>query len=60
MKDYPVERMMRIAKVTQVYEGANQFNVGGSSTIIKKSLKSNSTQAASKMSRCKAPEIPKK
>jgi alkylation response protein AidB-like acyl-CoA dehydrogenase len=24
MKDYPVERMMRDAKVTQVYEGANQ------------------------------------
>lgn len=25
MKDYPVERMMRDAKVTQVYEGANQI-----------------------------------
>ena len=25
MKDYPVERMMRDAKVTQIYEGANQF-----------------------------------
>ncbi len=24
MKDYPVERMMRDAKVTQIYEGANQ------------------------------------
>jgi butyryl-CoA dehydrogenase len=25
MKDYPVERMMRDAKVTQIYEGSNQF-----------------------------------
>ena len=25
MKDYPVERMMRDAKVTQIYEGANQI-----------------------------------
>jgi len=25
MKDYPVERMMRDAKVTQIYEGTNQF-----------------------------------
>ncbi len=24
MKDYPLERMMRDAKVTQIYEGANQ------------------------------------
>jgi len=24
MKDYPVERMMRDAKVTQIYEGVNQ------------------------------------
>lgn len=26
MKDYPVERMMRDAKVTQIYEGANQVH----------------------------------
>jgi alkylation response protein AidB-like acyl-CoA dehydrogenase len=25
MKDYPVERMMRDAKVTQIYEGTNQI-----------------------------------
>jgi len=25
MKDYPVERMMRDAKVTQIYQGSNQF-----------------------------------
>jgi alkylation response protein AidB-like acyl-CoA dehydrogenase len=24
MKDYPIERMMRDAKVTQVYDGPNQ------------------------------------
>ena len=24
MKDYPVERMMRDAKITQIYEGTNQ------------------------------------
>jgi alkylation response protein AidB-like acyl-CoA dehydrogenase len=27
MKDYPVERMMRDAKVTQIYEGANQVQL---------------------------------
>lgn len=27
MKDYPVERMMRDAKVTQIYEGANQYQL---------------------------------
>ena len=26
MKDYPVERMMRDAKLTQIYEGTNQIN----------------------------------
>jgi alkylation response protein AidB-like acyl-CoA dehydrogenase len=25
VKDYPVERMMRDAKITQIYEGANQI-----------------------------------
>jgi alkylation response protein AidB-like acyl-CoA dehydrogenase len=25
MKDYPVEKMMRDAKVTQIYEGSNQI-----------------------------------
>ena len=25
-KDYPVERMMRDAKITQIYEGTNQIN----------------------------------
>jgi len=25
MKDYPVEKMMRDAKITQIYEGANQI-----------------------------------
>ena len=25
MRDYPVERMMRDAKVTQIYEGTNQI-----------------------------------
>ncbi|MDQ1351812.1 MAG: hypothetical protein QG657_2117, partial [Acidobacteriota bacterium] len=25
MKEYPVEKMMRDAKVTQIYEGANQI-----------------------------------
>jgi acyl-CoA dehydrogenase len=25
MKDYPVERMMRDAKVTQIWEGTNQI-----------------------------------
>ena len=24
MKDYPVEKMMRDAKITQIYEGTNQ------------------------------------
>jgi hypothetical protein len=24
LKDYPVERMMRDAKITQIYEGTNQ------------------------------------
>jgi alkylation response protein AidB-like acyl-CoA dehydrogenase len=24
MRDYPVEKMMRDAKITQIYEGANQ------------------------------------
>jgi len=24
VKDYPVERMMRDAKITQIYEGTNQ------------------------------------
>ena len=28
MRDYPVERMMRDAKVTQIYEGANQTHWG--------------------------------
>jgi alkylation response protein AidB-like acyl-CoA dehydrogenase len=27
MKDYPLERMMRDAKVTQIYEGANQHQL---------------------------------
>ena len=26
MKEYPVEKMMRDAKVTQIYEGTNQLN----------------------------------
>jgi len=25
MKDYPVEKMMRAAKITQIYEGTNQI-----------------------------------
>jgi acyl-CoA dehydrogenase len=25
VKDYPVERMMRDAKITQIYEGTNQI-----------------------------------
>jgi alkylation response protein AidB-like acyl-CoA dehydrogenase len=25
IKDYPVERMMRDAKITQIYEGTNQI-----------------------------------
>jgi len=25
-KDFPVERMMRDAKITQIYEGTNQIN----------------------------------
>ncbi|MCK4272049.1 acyl-CoA dehydrogenase, partial [bacterium] len=25
MKDYPVEKMMRDAKITQIYEGTNQI-----------------------------------
>ena len=25
MKEYPVERMMRDAKITQIYEGTNQI-----------------------------------
>jgi len=25
MKDYPLERMMRDAKITQIYEGTNQI-----------------------------------
>jgi len=35
MKDYPVERMMRDAKVTQIYEGTNQIQ----RIIIGKSLR---------------------
>ena len=26
MKEYPVEKMMRDAKITQIYEGTNQIN----------------------------------
>lgn len=35
MKDYPVERMMRDAKITQVYEGTNQIQ----RVVIARSLK---------------------
>jgi butyryl-CoA dehydrogenase len=28
MKDYPVEKMMRDAKITQIYEGTNQIQRG--------------------------------
>jgi alkylation response protein AidB-like acyl-CoA dehydrogenase len=28
MKDYPVEKMMRDAKITQIYEGTNQVQRG--------------------------------
>jgi len=40
MKDYPVEKMMRDAKVTQIYEGTSQIqrNVIGAS-VIKEALK---------------------
>lgn len=40
MKDYPVERMMRDAKVTQVYEGADQIlRWGVAQDLLKNSLK---------------------
>ena len=35
MKDYPVERMMRDAKITQIYEGTNQIQ----RIVIGKSIK---------------------
>jgi alkylation response protein AidB-like acyl-CoA dehydrogenase len=37
MKDYPVERMMRDAKITQIYEGTNQIQ----RIVIGKSIKRN-------------------
>ena len=38
MKEYPVEKMMRDAKITQIYEGTNQIQRGIiASSIIKES-----------------------
>jgi len=40
MRDYPVEKMMRDAKITQIYEGTNQIQrsiIGGA--IIKEALR---------------------
>ncbi len=40
MKDYPVEKYMRDAKITQIYEGTNQIQRGIiASELIKESLK---------------------
>jgi len=37
MKDYPVEKYMRDAKITQIYEGTNQIQKGViAADIIKK------------------------
>jgi butyryl-CoA dehydrogenase len=40
MRDYPVEKYMRDAKITQIYEGTNQIQRSViASEIIKESLK---------------------
>jgi alkylation response protein AidB-like acyl-CoA dehydrogenase len=39
MKEYPVEKLMRDAKITQIYEGTNQIQRGViASSLIKESL----------------------
>jgi alkylation response protein AidB-like acyl-CoA dehydrogenase len=39
MKEYPVEKLMRDAKITQIYEGTNQIQRGViASALIKESL----------------------
>jgi len=39
MKDYPVEKMMRDAKITQIYEGTNQIQrLVIASHLIKESM----------------------
>ncbi len=39
MKEYPVEKLMRDAKITQIYEGTNQIQRGAiASSLIKESL----------------------
>ena len=47
MKEYPVEKMMRDAKITQIYEGTNQIQreviaLG----LIKESVRAKNAQAA--------------
>ena len=43
MKEYPAEKMMRDAKITQIYEGTNQIqrNVIGQALIKETAKKSN-------------------
>jgi alkylation response protein AidB-like acyl-CoA dehydrogenase len=36
MKDYPVEKMMRDAKITQIYEGSNQVLLGAIAAELRK------------------------
>jgi alkylation response protein AidB-like acyl-CoA dehydrogenase len=36
MRDYPVEKMMRDAKITQIYEGSNQVLVGAIASELRK------------------------
>ena len=39
MKEYPVEKLMRDAKITQIYEGTNQIQRGViASSLIKESM----------------------
>ena len=40
MKDYPIEKFMRDAKITQIYEGTNQIQRGViAANLIKEALK---------------------
>jgi len=36
MRDYPVEKMMRDAKITQIYEGTNQVLRGAIASELRK------------------------